>query len=78
MNAQNREKEAWPNGQNKPRPIIVKLIIETRYNVRKKVFSQQKKSERTQCKNNGKFNTETHGNSKDGKDRTRVHERVDI
>ena len=44
----------------------------------KKGFSQQKKSERIQCKNNGNVNTETHGNSKDGKDRTRVHERVDI
>ena len=39
-------------GQNKPRPIIVKL---SRYNVRKKVFSNKKKSEKIQCRYNGKL-----------------------
>ena len=42
------------------------------------MFFQQKKSERIQCKYNGKLNTKTHGNSKEGKGRTRVHEHVDI
>ena len=55
-------------GQNKTRPIIVKL---SRYNVRKKVFSNKKKSERIQCKCNGKLNTKTNENSKEGKDITR-------
>ena len=55
-------------GQNKTRPIIVKL---SRYNVRKKVFSNNKKSERIQCKCNGKLNTKTNENSKEGKDITR-------
>ena len=50
-------------GQNKPRPIIVKL---SRYKVRKKVFFQQKKSERVQCKYSRKLNMKTHGNSKEG------------
>ena len=48
-------------GENKLRPIIAKL---SRYNVRKRIFS---KSERVQCKYNGKLNTKTHGNSKEGK-----------
>ena len=59
-------------GQNKPRPIIVKL---SKYDVRKKVFS---KSERIQCKYNGKLNIKVHGNSKEIKDRTRVPKCVDI
>ena len=62
-------------GQNKLRPSIVKL---SRYNVRKKVFSNKKKSERIQCKYNGKLNTKTQGDSKESQDRTRVHKCVDI
>ena len=50
-------------GQNKPRPIIVKL---SRYKVRKQVFFQQKKSERVQCKYSRKLNMKTHGNYKEG------------
>ena len=57
-------------GQNKPRPIIVKL---SRDNVRKRFFPI-----RIECKCNGKLNTKTHGNSKESKDRTRVHKCVDI
>ena len=61
-------------GQNKPRPIIVKL---SGYNVRKRIFSN-KKAERVQCKYNGKLNIKTHGNSKEGMVKTRVHKLVDI
>ena len=56
-------------GQNKPRPIIVKL---SRYNVRKNIFSNKKTPDRIQCKYNRRLNTKTHGNSKEGKVRTRV------
>ena len=41
--------------QNKHRPIIVKL---SGYNVRKRVFSN-KKTEKVQCKYNGKLNSKT-------------------
>ena len=49
--------------QNKTRPIIVRL---NRYNVRKTVFSNKKKSERIQCNCNEKLNTKTNENSKEG------------
>ena len=61
-------------GQNKPKPIIVKL---SGYNVRKRVFSD-KKTEKVQCKYNGKLNTKTDGNSKEATVKTRVHKRVGI
>ena len=49
-------------GQNKPRPIIVEL---SRENASKKFFLT-KKSERIQWKYNGRRNTKTLGNSKEG------------
>ena len=62
-------------GQNKPRPIIMKR---SRYNVRKKISPNNKKTETVQCKCKGKFNTKAHGNSKEGKVRKWIHKRVDL
>ena len=61
--------------QNKPRPIIVKLKT---CNVRIKVFCNNKKPERIQCKYNRKLNTKAHGNFTESNDRTLVHKYVDI
>ena len=60
------------------RTPLVAASKRSSYNVRKNVFFPTKKSERMQCKYNRKLNAKTHGNFKERKDRTPVHQRMDI